>query len=133
MPLQNNFPKGSGSEQNLAERLIIESIKKYGKEFFYIPRKLVAVDNVLGEDNLSEFKSAYPIEAYFDNVDNFGGNGQFMSKFGLQIEEQATITVARRRWQELVGQYGETILPNRPAEGDLLYFPLNDGLFEIRF
>jgi hypothetical protein len=123
MPLQNNFPKGSGSEQNLAERLIIESIKKYGKEFFYIPRKLVAVDNVLGEDNLSEFKNAYPIEAYFDNVDNFGGNGQFMSKFGLQIEEQATITVARRRWQELVGQYGETILPNRPAKATFCTSP----------
>lgn len=133
MPLQNNFPKGSRSEQNLAERLIIESIRKFGTEFFYIPRKLVNVDPVLGEDNLSEFKSAYPIEAYFDNVDNFGGNGAFMSKFGYQIEEQATITVARRRWDELVGQYGETILPNRPCEGDLLYFPTNDGLFEIRF
>lgn len=134
MPLQNNFPKGSSSEQNLAERLIIESIKKFGNEFFYIPRKLVAVDDVLGEDNLSEFKSAYPIEAYFKNIDNFGGNGVFMSKFGgMRIEEQATISVARRRWDELVGKYGETILPNRPCEGDLMYFPMTDGLFEIRF
>jgi hypothetical protein len=73
------------------------------------------------------------IEGYFDNVDNFGGNGAFMSKFGLNIEEQATITIARKRWNDLVGAAGTTILPNRPCEGDLLYFPLNDGLFEIRF
>jgi hypothetical protein len=133
MPLQNNFPKGSKTEQNLAESLIISAIKQYGAEFFYIPRKLVAVDDLLGEDSLSEFRNAYPIEAYFKNVDNFGGNGVFMSKFGLKIEESATITVARRRWDELVGKFGETILPNRPCEGDLLYFPLTDGLFEIRF
>jgi hypothetical protein len=134
MPIQNNFPnKGSAAQQNLVESLIIQAIKQYGCEFYYIPRKLVAVDDVLGEDNLSEFKNAYPIEAYFMNVDNFGGNGAFMSKLGLQIEEQATVAVARRRWDEMVGRFGETILPNRPCEGDLLYFPMSDGLFEIRF
>lgn len=133
MPLNPYFPKGTASEQNLVEDLIIESIKGYGKDFYYIPRSLVAKDDVLGEDSLSEFKNSYLIEAYFDNVDNFGGRGQFMSKFGLNIEEQATITVARRRWNQLVGQHGETILPNRPAEGDLLWFPLSSGLFEIRF
>jgi hypothetical protein len=133
MPLNPYFPRGVATEQNLAEDLIIESIKQYGNEFYYIPRSLVAKDDVLGEDNLSEFKNSYMIEAYFDNVDNFGGRGQFMSKFGLNIEEQATITIARKRWNELVGQYGTTILPNRPCEGDLLWFPLSNGLFEIRF
>jgi hypothetical protein len=134
MPLNPYFPtKGTPGETGLVEDLIIESIKDYGCEFYYIPRSLVAKDDVLGEDNLSEFKNSYMIEAYFDNVDNFGGRGQFMSKFGLNIEEQAQITVARKRWDQLVGQYGTTILPNRPCEGDLLWFPLTNGLFEIRF
>jgi hypothetical protein len=70
---------------------------------------------------------------YFENVDGFGGNGAFMSKFGLMIEQSATLVVARKRWQQAVAQYGQTILPNRPAEGDLLYFPLTGGLFEIKF
>ena len=100
---------------------------------FYIPRTLVSKDEILGEDRLSEFKNAYPIEMYFENVDGFGGNGAFMSKFGLMIEQSATLVVARKRWQQAVSRYGQSILPNRPAEGDLLYFPLTGGLFEIKF
>lgn len=133
MPLNSLFPKGSISEQNLTENLIIESIRMYGQEFYYIPRTLVAVDTILGEDNLSTFDHAYQIEAYVDNVDGFGGQGHFMSKFGMYIEEQAQLTVARRRWEELVSQYGTTVIPTRPAEGDLIYFPLTNGLFEIKF
>jgi hypothetical protein len=133
MPLNPYFPQGISSEQDLVEDLIIESIQDYGNDFYYIPRSLVNPDPVLGEDNLSEFKNSYKIEAYFENVDNFGGRGQFMSKFGLNIEEQASLIVSRRRWNQLVGQFGTTILPNRPCEGDLLWFPLSNGLFEIRF
>jgi Virus neck protein len=133
MPVNSLFPRGATSEQNLVEGLIIESIKMYGQEFYYIPRTLVAVDEILGEDSLSEFNNAYQIEAYVDNVDGFGGAGAFMSKFGLFIEEQAQLTIARRRWEQLVGQHGTTVIPDRPAEGDLLYFPLTKGLFEIKF
>lgn len=133
MPINQLSPHGKAREQDLVESLIIESIKFYGQEFFYIPRTLIAVDKVLGEDNLSQFKNSYKIEAYLDNIDNFGGNGSFMAKFGMVIEEQGTITIARRRWTELIGKFGTSILPNRPAEGDLMYFPQNDGLFEIRF
>lgn len=134
MPLNSLFPHtGTINEQNLVESLIIESIKQYGKEFFYIPRTLVAVDDILGEDNLSKFQNAYQIEGYLDNIDNFGGQGAFMSKFGMYIEEQAQITIARSRWEDLVSRYGTTIIPRRPAEGDLLYFPMTDGLFEIKF
>ena len=127
------FKFGTNSEQNVVENLIIECLQIYGQEMFYIPRTLVSKDEILGEDRLSEFKNAYPIEMYFENVDGFGGNGAFMSKFGLMIEQSATLVVARKRWQQAVAQYGQTILPNRPAEGDLLYFPLTGGLFEIKF
>ena len=133
MPLNNLFPQGSYMEQNLTENLIIESIRQYGREFYYIPRKLVALDKIFGEDNLSKFEYAFMIEGYLDNVDNFAGQGAFMSKFGMFIEEQGQITIARARWEQLVGQFGETLIPSRPGEGDLIYFPLSKGLFEIKF
>ena len=105
----------------------------YGNEVYYIPRKLVAKDEILGEDRLSEFKQAFPIEMYFENVDNFGGQGAFIQKFGLMMEQSATLVVARRRWDQFVGRYGVTTVPNRPNEGDLIWFPLTNGLFEIKF
>jgi hypothetical protein len=127
------FSQGTKNEQYLVEDLIIESLKIYGQEFFYIPRTLVSKDEILGEDRLSEFKSSFPIEMYFENVDSFEGQGQFIQKFGLMIEQSATLVVARRRWEQLVGRYGQTIIPTRPNEGDLIYFPLTKGLFEIKF
>lgn len=133
MPVNSLFPEGSYSEQNLVENLIIESIRQYGREFYYIPRTLVAPDQIFGEDNLSKFQNSYMIEGYLDDVDNFGGQGAFMSKFGMFLEEQGTITIARARWEQLVGQFGTTVIPSRPAEGDLMYFPMSKGLFEIKF
>jgi hypothetical protein len=127
------FSQGTRNEQYLIEDLIIESLKIYGQEFFYIPRTLVSKDEILGEDRLSQFKSSFPIEMYFENVDSFEGQGQFIQKFGLMIEQSATLVVARRRWEQLVGRYGQTIIPTRPNEGDLIYFPLTKGLFEIKF
>lgn len=133
MPTNVYFSHGTRNEQYLVEDLIIESLKIYGNEFFYIPRTLVSKDDILGEDRLSQFKSSFPIEMYFENVDSFDGQGQFIQKFGLMVEQSATIVVARRRWEQLVGRYGQTIIPNRPCEGDLIYFPLTKGLFEIKF
>ncbi len=133
MAVNSLFPRGTRSENTLMESLIIESIKMYGNDWYYIPRTLVAKDDVFLEDNLSTFNNSFPIEAYLDNVDNFAGQGAFMSKFGMHIEEQAQLTIARKRWEQLVNSHGETIIPNRPCEGDLLYFPINDGLFEIKF
>lgn len=127
------FTMGTSSEQNIVEDLIIESMKIYGQELYYIPRTLVSKDDVLGEDRLSTFTNMYPIEMYFENVDSFDGQGAFIQKFGLMMEQSATLSVARRRWDQLVGVHGTTILPNRPCEGDLLYFPLTKGLFEIKF
>lgn len=133
MPTNVYFTQGTRNEQYLVEDLIIESLRIYGQEFFYIPRTLVSKDEILGEDRLSEFKSAFPIEMYFENVDSLDGQGAFIQKFGLMMEQSATLVVARRRWDQLVGLFGKTIIPNRPCEGDLIYFPLTKGLFEIKF
>lgn len=127
------FTHGTRSEQMLVEDLIIETLRIYGNELFYIPRTLVSKDNVLGEDRLSLFKASFPIEMYFENVDSYGGQGAFIQKFGLMIEQSATLVVARRRWDQFVGRYGVTTVPNRPNEGDLIYFPLTNSLFEIKF
>lgn len=127
------FSQGARSEQMLIEDIIIESLKIYGQEVFYIPRTLVSKDDILGEDRLSKFTSSFPIEMYFENVDSFDGQGAFIQKFGLMMEQSATLVVARRRWEQLVGRYGITTIPTRPNEGDLIYFPLTKGLFEVKF
>lgn len=127
------FSHGTRNEQYLLEDLIIESITIWGQEFMYIPRTLIAKDDILGEDRLSKFENAYPIDMYLETVDGFEGQGAFIQKFGLMMEQSATLTVARRSWERIVAKHGGTILPNRPCEGDLLYFPLTKGLFEIKF
>jgi hypothetical protein len=133
MPTNVYFTQGTKNEQYLVEDLIIESLRIYGQEMTYIPRTLVAKDQILGEDRLSKFVNSFPIEMYFENVDSFGGQGAFIQKFGLMMEQSATLVVARRRWEQFIGRYGKTQLPNRPCEGDLIYFPLTKGLFEIKF
>lgn len=127
------FSHGTRNEQYLLEDLIIESISIWGQEFMYIPRQLVAKDDILGEDRLSKFKNAYPVDMYLENVDGFEGQGAFIQKFGLMMEQSATLTVARRTWERVVGRHTGNMLPNRPSEGDLLYYPLTKGLFEIKF
>ncbi len=124
---------GTNNEQLMLEDMIIESLDIYGLEMFYIPRTLIAKDEILGEDRLSEFNNSYPITVYFENIDNFQGQNAFIQKFGLMVEQSANLIIARRSWMQTVGSNGETILPNRPAEGDLIYFPLSKGLFEIKF
>jgi hypothetical protein len=127
------FSQGTKTEQALVEDLIIESISIWGQTMYYIPRELVARDDILGEDRMSEFKNAFPIDVYLESVDGFEGQGAFINKFGLMMEQTATLTVARRTWEKIVGKTGKSILPGRPTEGDLLYFPLTKGLFEIKF
>lgn len=127
------FTHGTRNEQYLVEDLIIESIKIYGETFYYVPRTIIAKDEILGEDRLSQFKDAYPIDMYLENVEGYEGQGAFIQKFGLMLEQSATLTVARRTWERVVAKHGDTMLPNRPAEGDLLWFPLTNALFEIKF
>lgn len=123
---------GRFSEQNLYEDLIIECMKIYGFEVFYLPRKVYNPDLILGEDTLASFEYAYPIEMYLENITGFDGDGELMTKFGLELRDSARFVVARRRWTEVAGRYGNTILETRPAEGDLIYFPLTKSYFEIR-
>jgi hypothetical protein len=123
----NNFT--NSGEQNLIEDLIIESIRIFGNDIWYMPRTLGALDDLLNEDDLSIFKSAFLVEAYIKNVDGFEGEGDFLSKFGLQIRDSITFTMAQRKFVQEIGQYDDMIRPN---EGDLIYFPLNNKIFELK-
>jgi len=126
-PHFNNF--GFTATQNLTEDLIIESIKIYGVETYYLPRTLVNEDVIMGSDDLSKFESAIPIEMYVKNVEGYEGQGEFLSRFGLQIQDNVTFTVSKKRFE----QEASTLDPLRPKEGDLLWFPMAQDLFEIKF
>lgn len=125
--------QGSPESQDLLEDLINTAIEINGVEMFYIPRTIIGMDEVFGEDRLSEFNHSYGVTVYFENIDNLAGQGAFLSKFGLQNEYAATVSITRRSWTQLVGRFGKNNLPYRPSEGDLLYFPMTKGLFEIKF
>ena len=116
-------------EQTLIEDLVIESIRIYGIDVWYLPRTLVAKDDLLNEDDLSAFNEAYLVEMYIKSVDGFEGEGDFLSKFGLQIRDSVTMTIAQRVYELEVGLNTEI---NRPREGDLIYLPLNRKFFEIQ-
>jgi len=120
----------SSSEQELIEDLVIESIRIYGHNLWYIPRTLTAEDNILNEDDLSTFDEAYMIEMYIKNVDGFEGEGDFLSKFGLQIRDSITFTCAMRTFEFDVSRVA-TETRQRPFEGDLIYFPLHRKLWKV--
>ena len=165
-----NYPR----EQDLVEDLTIESIKIYGHDVRYLPRTVIKNDNLFGEDTLSQFNTAAEVEMYIKNVEGFEGEGDFLSKFGLEIRDSLTFTVARKRFdqvrqEKLMTEVGYnyltedaltdvpsrrllsgsantesivleegtannySITSNRPTEGDLIYFPLVEKLFEIKF
>ena len=117
------------NEQYLVQDLIIESIKIYGHDVYYMPRTLVNEDTLYSEDTISAFNDAYVVEMYIKNVDGFEGEGDFMSRFGLEIRDQITFSVAQRTFKNL--QLDSTY--DRPKEGDIIYFPLTKKVFEIRF
>ena len=114
------------NEQELLHSLTQESIKIYGHDVSYIPRTLVNTDTVLGEDSISEYKDAYSVEMFIKSVDGFEGEGDLISKFGLEVRDQIVFSLARRAWEGLD-------LGVRPKEGDLVYFPLTSKLFQIMF
>ena len=133
MPTNVYFDTGTKPEQTLYEDLMIEQLKIYGQDVFYIPRTLVKEDNLFGEDTLSKFGDAYLIEMYFENVEGYEGEKEIMSKFGLQMNEDVTFVVARRRFEQLVSHDSNLIVKTRPNEGDLVYFPKVKKIFEITF
>lgn len=119
------------SEQKLYEDLVIESLKIYGQDVYYIPRQLVAEDKIFGDDIPSRFGAGYKVEMYIDNVEGFEGEGDLFTRFGVEIRDEATFVVARRRWSATVEKYDNNITEERPREGDLIYLPLSNSLFEI--
>ena len=133
MPTNVYFDTGTKPEQHLYEDLMIEQLKIYGQDVFYIPRTLVKEDELFGEDTLSKFDDAYQIEMYFENVEGYEGEKEIMSKFGLQMNEDVTFVVARRRFEQLVSHDSNLIVKTRPNEGDLVYFPKVKKVFEISF
>lgn len=120
----------SSNEQDLLHDLIIEAIKIYGEDMYYVPRELKRYDRLYGEDAISEYNRAILVELYIKSVDGFTGDGSFMSKFGLQIRDQAVFSIAQRVFSAEVSTLtGQT----RPNEGDLIYFPLNQKCFKIMY
>ena len=124
----NNFPQHQiTSEQLLVEDLVIEAMQIHGMDVFYLPRtSRDQVDMLYGEDTLKEYRTAFPLEMYLENVTGMDGEGDFISKFGLEIRDEVTLLVSRRRFAATVNQI-------RPHEGDLVYLPMLQNFFEITF
>jgi hypothetical protein len=112
---------------------MIEQLKAFGQECFYIPRTLVAKDNIFGEDSLNKFSAAYMIEMYVEDVQGFAGEGDLIGKFGLEVRDQVTFVVSRRRFEMLVRENANLIESSRPNEGDLVYMDRFKKLFKIDF
>ena len=104
------FDKGTNTEQTLYEDLIVEQLKVFGHDVYYLPRTLIKEDTLFGEDVLSKFDDAYGIEMFMEQVEGYGGEKELVSKFGLEIRDEATFVVSRRRWITLIGQDSNLIV-----------------------
>ena len=131
------FLQGSRGEQNLVQDLINEQIRMYGVEVYYIPRKYATKNKIIKEVIESKFDNAFPIEAYVSSYDGYGGQGTLLSKFGIQDIDDLTIVVSKERFENYISPLIKSLsnieLSNRPKEGDLIYFPLGDRIFEIKY
>ena len=128
------FPQHGGvaTEQNLVQDLVDEQIKLFGSDVFYIPRVHLK-DKTLGEVIQSEFNQSYMIEMFLVNVEGFGAGSEFVSKFGLRITDEISFVVSRRRWEQSANPALNLAVDGRPNEGDLIYFPLTEDLYEIKY
>lgn len=137
MPVNHYFQGGKGigseAEKRLYENLIIEGLKIYGQDVYYLPRTLVNRDLILGEDVASKFNAAYLAEMYMETTEGFAGQQEIINKFGLEIREDTTFMVSKRRWLDLVDDPATMIVSGRPNEGDIIYMPLMNSFFEIQF
>ena len=133
MATNSYFTQGTTGEQDLIENLVIEQIKMFGKNVFYMPRTLVNEDTTFTEDSLSKFDDAYEIEAYIEDPTGFTGDGDLFTKFGVRISDQVTFIISRKRFTEAVDDNAQLIVEGRPNEGDLVYFPMANKIFKIMF
>lgn len=121
---------GTETETSLMNDLVVESIQITGRDMYYLPRTIYDKNPVFGEDPQSYFTKAITIEMYIQNVESFEGDGNFLSKFGLEIRDRIVLECSITRFQELIGNIFGL---ERPNEGDLIYFPLNKKVFEVRY
>ncbi len=136
MPTSPYFPtyyQGHSGEQGLVQDLVDEQIKLFGTDIYYIP-KIVLQDSTLDEVRYTKYQEQFQVEMLLQNVMGFGDNAEFISKFGLRITDEIIFRVSTRRWDEEVAEHNPTLtLDSRPNEGDLLYFPLTQDIYEIKF
>ena len=133
MPTNVYFDTGTTSEQRLYEDLIIEQLKIYGQDVYYLPRKIANKDTIFGEDPASSFDDSYIIEMYVDNTDGYMGEQEIIKKFGLELRDDIVFTVSKLRWETLISNNADLQTSLRPNEGDLVYFPTTKAFFEIQF
>ena len=145
MTLNPFFLQGSPNEQFLVQDLINEQLKIYGIEVYYLPRKVFKTDNIIKEIQSSKFDDSFLIEAYLNNYDGYAPDSDIMTKFGLRLKNEINLTISRERYEEFITPFLDGIssglsandadfseLIARPKEGDLIYFPLGERLFEIK-
>jgi len=137
MALNPFFTQGTKNEQNLVQDLINEQLKMYGVECYYLPRKYLTTNTVIREVVQSKFDDAYPLEAYVNNYDVYQGNGTVLSKFGIEVQQDINLTISKDRFENyitpLIRNESGIKLSTRPKEGDIIWFPLDDRLYEIKF
>ena len=137
MALNPHFLQGSRGEQRLVQSLINEHLKIYGVEVTFIPRKFVNQSTIIEEVTASKFDDNFLIEAYVENYDGYAGAGDVLTKFGMSLRDEVTLTISKERFEEFISPFMEADddidLSSRPREGDLVFFPLGQRLFEIKF
>ena len=136
MPTSSYFPTyhaGHSGEQGLVQDLVDEQIKLFGSDVYYLPKTVLA-DSTLDEVRYTKYQDQFQIEMLLVNVMGFGDNAEFISKFGLRITDEIIFRVSTKRWTEEVTEHNPTLtVPERPNEGDLLYYPLTQNLYEIKY
>ena len=138
MAINPFFLQGSENEQYLLQDLINEHLRTYGIEIYYIPRKVLGQDNIVREIEASKFDDNFIIEAYLENFDGYPPGADIMTKFGINLQNEVTLTVSRERFEEFIQPFlaefpdDEILIDTRPREGDLVYFPLGQRIFEIK-
>jgi hypothetical protein len=137
MTLNSYFLNGSYSEQKLVQDLINEQIRMYGQDVYYMPRKFIKENKVVREVIISKFDESFIIEAYISTVDGFGGQGDILSKFGVRSTDEITFIISKERYQSLITPFisddPKVKVVERPQEGDLIFLPLDNALFEIKY
>ncbi len=131
------FTHGTRNEQFLLQNLVEEHLKMFGMDILYCPREIMHRDGVFNEEVVGEFNDAYIIEAYLENPDGFAGSGDLLTKFGVAQNDEITMVISAQRFSDLISQFllldKDYLAPERPQEGDLIYFPLTSNYFEIKF